>query len=255
MSAAPLPRPVGLRARRGSLASIRRELARAPWSAWFGMAVVGCYLVCALFAPLIAPFGEADNLGDAYADWGAPVVNDAGARVGTFLLGSDQLGRDMLSRLIYGARNTIGIAAATTLLSFLVGGTLGMLAAIKRGWADLVLSRLIDVLMAIPTLIFALMLLTVTGTSVLSLVVIIALLDATRVFRLARALAMNVVMLDFVEAARLRGEGLVWLIGREILPNIMPPLIAEFGLRFCFVFLTISALSFLGVGLSPESAV
>ena len=245
----------GLPKNRGALENLRRTLARAPVSAWFGMVVIALYVGCAMFAPLVAPFGEGDNLGDAYADWGAPVTNEAGARIGTFLLGSDQLGRDILSRLIYGARNTIGIALATTLISFLVGGTLGMLVTIRRGWVDIVVSRLVDTLMSIPTLIFALMLLTVTGTSVFALVLIIALLDSTRVFRLSRALAFNVVVMDYVEAARLRGERLGWLIRREILPNILPPLIAEFGLRFCFVFLTISALSFLGVGLSPESAV
>ena len=95
-------------------------------------------------------------------------------------------------------------------------------------------------------LIFALMLLSIFGSSVFNLIVIIAVLDSTRVFRLTRAVAMNVVVMDFVEAARLRGERLGWVMRREILPNVMPPLIAEFGLRFCFVFLIIAALSFLG---------
>ena len=108
--------------------------------------------------------------------------------------------------------------------------------------------------MAIPSLIFALMLLSIFGSSVTNLILIIALLDATRVFRLCRAVAMNVAVMDFVEAARLRGEGLGWVMRREILPNIMPPLVAEFGLRFCFVFLMIAALSFLGVGIQPPTA-
>ena len=160
----------------------------------------------------------------------------------------------MLSRLIYGARNTMGIALATTLLSFIIGGGLGLVAAINRSWLDQLLSRLVDVLMAIPTLIFALMLLSIFGSTVLSLIIIIAVLDSTRVFRLTRAVSMNVVVMDYVEAAKLRGEGLGWIMRREILPNIMPPLVAEFGLRFCFVFLTIAALSFLGVGIQPPTA-
>jgi peptide/nickel transport system permease protein len=156
--------------------------------------------------------------------------------------------------MIYGARNTVGIAVATTFLSFLIGGTLGLAAAIDRRWIDQVLSRSVDVLMAIPSLIFALVLLSIFGSTITSLIIIIAVLDSTRVFRLTRSVAVNVVVMDYVEAARLRGEGLGWIMRREILPNIMPPLIAEFGLRFCFVFLTIAALSFLGVGIQPPTA-
>jgi len=156
--------------------------------------------------------------------------------------------------LLYGARNTIGIAIVTTALAFLLGGALGLLAAVVGGWIDQALGRLVDVLMAIPQLIFALMLLSIFGPSITNLVLIIGVLDSTRVFRLSRAIGMNVAVMDFVEAARLRGEGLGWILRREIFPNIMPPLVAEFGLRFCFVFLTISALSFLGLGIQPPTA-
>jgi peptide/nickel transport system permease protein len=160
----------------------------------------------------------------------------------------------MLSRLIFGARNTVGIAFLTTIFAFLIGGTLGLLSATLSGWVDQVLGRVVDVLMAIPQLIFALVLLSIVGTSIINLIVIIAILDSTRVYRLSRAVAMNIVVLDFVEAAKLQGEKLTWVISREILPNILPPLVAEFGLRFCFVFLTISALSFLGLGIQPPLA-
>jgi peptide/nickel transport system permease protein len=248
------PAEPSLRAKRGALATIGRELRKAPITAWFGMIVIIGYFFCACFAPWIAPFGEADVLGDAYAPWGTAVTNDSGQTIGQFVLGSDQLGRDILSRLIYGARNTIFIALATTLLSFFVGCTLGMLAAVLRGWIDLALSRVVDILMSIPTLIFALMLLTVAGSLIANLIAIIAVLDSTRVFRLSRALGMNVAVMDFVEAARLRGESLAWILRREVLPNILPTLVAEFGLRFCFVFLTIAALSFLGVGIQPPTA-
>ena len=107
---------------------------------------------------------------------------------------------------------------------------------------------------SLPSLIFALVLLSIFGSSAVNLIMIIAVLDATRVFRLTRSVAVNVVVMEYVEAARLRGEGLGWIMRREILPNIMPPLVAEFGLRFCFVFLTIAALSFLGVGIQPPTA-
>lgn len=160
----------------------------------------------------------------------------------------------MLSRLIFGARNTVGIAFATTALAFLIGSILGLLAATVGGWLDQVLSRSVDVLMAIPALIFSLLLLTIFGTSVITLILVIAVIDSTRVFRLARSVALNIVVMDYIEAAKLRGEGLWRLITREILPNAMAPLVAEFGLRFCFVFLAISALSFLGLGLQPPMA-
>jgi peptide/nickel transport system permease protein len=112
----------------------------------------------------------------------------------------------------------------------------------------------VDVLMAIPTLIFALVVLSVLPPSVVTLVVVIAVLDSTRVFRLSRAVAMDIAVLDFVEVARLRGERLPWIIFREVLPNTLPPLIAEFGLRFCFAFLFLSSLSFLGLGIQPPAA-
>lgn len=232
-----------IRARRTFWENARRTLATAPFSAWFGMIVILIYIIAAVFAPLISPYGESEIVGKAYQPAGAE-----------FWLGTDQIGRDLFSRLIYGARNTIGIAFFTTLLSFIIGGTLGVFTALRRGWLDQILSRLVDAFLAIPVLIFALMLLAVFGKSILNLILILALLDATRVYRLARATALDVAVMDYVEAARLRGEGTGWIIFREILPNILPPLITEFGLRFCFVFLTIAALSFLGVGIQPPTA-
>jgi peptide/nickel transport system permease protein len=244
-----LPADVGLAepppkfARRSWRQTAWRELRHAPPTAWFGLIVILVYVIAAFFAPLIAPYPETEIVGGAYEVWGEQ-----------FVLGTDQLGRDMLSRLIYGARNTIGIAFVTTILAFLLGGALGILASVLRGWVDQALGRFVDVLMAIPQLIFALVLLSIVGASVVNLILIIAVLDSTRVFRLSRAVAMNVAVMDFVEAARLQGERLGWIMSREILPNILPPLVAEFGLRFCFVFLTVSALSFLGVGIQPPTA-
>jgi peptide/nickel transport system permease protein len=229
--------------RRTWLQSAWRELRRAPPTAWFGLIVILIYVLAALFAPLVAPYRETEIVGGAYEVWGQQ-----------FILGTDQLGRDMLSRLIYGARNTMGIAFVTTMLAFLLGGALGILASVLRGWVDQVLGRFVDVLMAIPQLIFALVLLSIVGVSVVNLILIITVLDSTRVFRLSRAVAMNVAVMDYVEAARLQGEKIGWIMSREILPNILPPLAAEFGLRFCFVFLTVSALSFLGVGIQPPTA-
>ena len=229
--------------KRSFWARLKIDFKKSPWTARFGMLIILVYAILAIFAPFIAPYGEAQIFSTPYAPWSSE-----------FIFGTDQIGRDIFSRLIYGARNTVGIAVATTLLAFLIGGAFGLIAAIDRSYIDQALSRLVDVFMAIPSLIFALVLLSIFGSTVLNLIIIIAVLDSTRVFRLTRAVAINVVVMDYVEAARLRGEGLGWIMRKEILPNIMPPLIAEFGLRFCFVFLSIAALSFLGVGIQPPTA-
>jgi len=229
--------------RRSRWTKIKLAARKSPYTARFGITVILFYVLVALLAPVLAPYGEAQVFPAPYEPWSA-----------THIFGTDQIGRDIFSRMIYGARNTVGIAVATTLLSFLIGGSLGLAAAIDRRWIDQIFSRSVDVLMAIPSLIFALVLLSIFGSTVLNLIMIIAVLDATRVFRLTRSVAVNVVVMDYVEAAKLRGEGLGWVMRREILPNILPPLIAEFGLRFCFVFLTIAALSFLGVGIQPPTA-
>ena len=220
-----------------------KNLSSAPLSAKFGMVIVFIYLVVAIFAPLIAPYGEREILGRAYEFMSSE-----------HLLGTDNLGRDMLSRLIYGARNTIGLTLIITTLAFLIGSLTGMIAAALGGWIDQLLSRIVDIFMSIPALIFALLILSILGTAMPYLIGTIVIVDSTRVFRVARAAAMNVAVMDYVEVARLRGEKLVWILRKEILPNITAPLLAEFGLRFCFVFLFISALSFLGLGIQPPTA-
>ena len=218
-------------------------LGAAPLSAKFGLLVIAVYILVALFAPWIAPFGESEIVGRKFQAWD-----------NQFLLGTDHLGRDMLTRIIFGARNTVGIAFLTTILAFLLGGFCGILAAVLGGWLDQLMSRIVDVFMAIPALIFAMLLLSIFGISVINLIIVMSVIDATRVFRIARAVSLDVVVMDFIEAAKLRGEKLTWVTVHEILPNISAPLAAEFGLRFCFVFLTISALSFLGLGIQPPIA-
>ncbi len=218
-------------------------LKQSPISARIGMGIVLLNILIALFAPFIAPYKETSIVGDVWE------VSSA-----QFYLGTDHIGRDLFTRMVFGARNTIALAFITTILSFSFGSFLGFIAAVKGGWTDQLLSRIIDILMAFPTLIFALMILSVLGSSITTLIFTIAILDSTRVYRLSRAVAMDIEVMEFVEAARLRGEGTWWIIRQEILPNALPPLIAEFGLRFCFVFLFIASLSFLGLGLQPPLA-
>ncbi len=222
---------------------IAKVMRNAPLTASFGLFVIVVYVVAAIFAPVIAPFGEAEVVGSSYAPPDEAMI-----------LGGDQLGRDMFSRIIYGARNTVGIALLTTAIAFVVGSLTGLMAATLGGWVDQACGRVVDTLMAIPQLVFALLLLTIVGTNVVNLILVIALLYSPLVFRLARAVAGNIVVMDYIEAARLRGEKTWYLIVSEILPNATAPLVAEFGLRFCFVFLAISALSFLGLGIQPPTA-
>jgi peptide/nickel transport system permease protein len=214
-----------------------------PLSAWVGLIGITVALFCAIFAPWIAPFGERDVVGDIWLPMG-----------GDFLLGTDNLGRDLLSRLLFGARTTIFVALAATVISFSLGMLLSFTAAVTGGLVDQLFSRFNDLMMAIPTLIFALVVLAVLPQQLWILILVMAVLDSTRVFRIGRAVALDVAVMEFVEAARLRGEGTSWIIFREILPNTLSPLLAEFGLRFAFSILFLSTLSFLGLGIQPPAA-
>lgn len=216
---------------------------RMPLSALIGLILTGAFVFCAVFAQFIAPYPVDAILGGV---WEPPSAQ--------FWLGTDTIGRDILSRMIYGGQVTIFVALAASLLSFGLGSFLGFLAAVRGGWIDQTLSRLVDLVMAIPSLIVALVLLSVLPINLTVLIIVMGLLDSTRVFRLSRAVAMDIVVMDYVEAAKLRGEGQSWIIFREILPNALSPLVAEFGLRFIFAVLFISTLSFLGLGIQPPLA-
>ena len=219
------------------------RLSTIPISAWIGIAGIVLSIFCAVFAPLIAPYGEREIVGSVWQPMG-----------GDFLLGTDNLGRDLFSRLIFGARTTIFVALAATILSFSLGMLLSFTAAVTGGFVDQLFSRFNDLMMAIPTLIFALVVLAVLPQELWILILVMAVLDSTRVYRIGRAVALDVAVMEFVEAARLRGEGTGWIIFREILPNTLSPLLAEFGLRFAFSILFLSTLSFLGLGIQPPAA-
>jgi peptide/nickel transport system permease protein len=219
------------------------RLSTIPLSAWIGILGIALALFCAVFAPFIAPHGESEIVGAIWQPMG-----------GDYLLGTDNLGRDLFSRLIFGARTTIFVALAATVLSFSLGMLLSFTAAVTGGFIDQAFSRFNDLMMAIPTLIFALVVLAVLPQQLWILILVMAILDSTRVYRIGRAVALDVAVMEFVEAARLRGEGTGWIIFREILPNTLSPLLAEFGLRFAFSILFLSTLSFLGLGIQPPAA-
>lgn len=214
-----------------------------PLSAIIGIFITALYFLAAIFAPMLAPYGMAEIVGEVW---------EPSSRAHP--LGTDNIGRDLLTRMIYGARTTIFVASAATLISFTTGAVLGFLAAVFGGIMDQLLSRMIDLVMSIPTLIFALVVLSVMPVTLPILILVMGLLDATRVFRLARAVAVDINVMDYVEAAKLRGERKGWIIFHELLPNALSPLIAEMGLRFIFMVLFISTLSFLGLGVQPPAA-
>ncbi len=208
------------------------------------VAIVAFWLVICFIGPSIAPYHEMDMEGDdSFLD-----------AYDNFYLGTDYLGRDTLSRIIYGARNTIGISLASTFLAYLMGITLGILAAVKGGWIDMGISRVNDAILALPTIMLGLIVIAALGSSIAILVGTAAVIYATSVFRIARALGQDIMVQDFVEAAKARGEGVWWIIRAEVLPNAAMPLATDFGLRLVFVVLFISSLSFLGLGVQPPAS-
>jgi len=219
------------------------SLKRVPLGALIGLVITSLFLLVAIFAQFIAPYGLGEIVGGVWEPMSAK-----------FPLGTDTLGRDMVSRMIYGAQTTILIAVLSTLLSFSMGAIFGFAAAVAGGWFDMLMSRFVDLLMAIPTLIFGLVVLSVLPSTTLTLILVMGVLDSTRVYRLSRAVAVDLNVMDFVEAAKLRGEGKWWVVFAEILPNALSPLVSEFGLRFIYAVLFLSALSFLGLGVQPPAA-
>jgi peptide/nickel transport system permease protein len=162
-------------------------LKQSPLMARIGLVMILINVFAAIFAPVIAPYGETEIVGDVWL----PSSRD-------HLLGTDHIGRDMFTRLMYGARNTIAIAFITTMLAFFLGAFFGFFAATLGGWTDLSLSRVVDIVMSFPSLIFALIVLSVVGTSVGALIMTIAVLESTRVFRLSRAVAMDIEVMEFL---------------------------------------------------------
>ena len=220
------------------------DIRRIPIAALIGIVLTTLFVLAAVFAPWISPHGNAEIVSDV--PW-EPMSS-------VHWLGTDNLGRDLLSRMIYGARITLFIAVLATALSFSLGAILGFSAAVFGGWFDTILSRLVDLLMSIPTLIMGLVVLSVLPSNLLTLILVMGILDSTRVYRLSRAVAVDINVMDYVEAAKLRGEGSGWIIFREILPNALSPLVSELGLRFIYAVLFLSTLSFLGLGVQPPDA-
>ncbi|HTQ83785.1 MAG TPA: ABC transporter permease [Pseudolabrys sp.] len=208
------------------------------------LAVILAWALVAIFAPLLAPFpiGKIVNF-----EFFAPMS-------AKFWMGTDYLGRDMLSRVLLGARYTVGTSLAAVTFACFMGVALGMTAAVLGGWIDTVMSRLMDALISIPSKLFGLVVVAGLGSSIPVLILTLGVIYTPGCYRFARALAVNINAMDYVTVARARGEGLGYLIRAEILPNITGPVLADFGLRFVFIVLLLSGLSFLGLGVQPPYA-
>ncbi|HEV2677159.1 MAG TPA: ABC transporter permease [Aliidongia sp.] len=233
MTSAAVPRPAGSHfGYRFSLVGIA------------AFAVILAWVIVSLFAPILIPHPVGEIVGSDYFE---PISGDA-------WLGTDYLGRDMLSRVLMGARYTVGISLAAVVIACLSGISLGMTAAASGGLVDMFLSRFLDAMSSIPSKLFGLVVVAAVGSSIPVLILTLAVIYIPGAYRFSRALAVNVNTMDFMTVARTRGEGTLYLIGAEILPNIIRPVLADLGLRFVFIVLLLSGLSFLGLGLQPPYA-
>ena len=212
-------------------------------SGWIGLAIVAFWALAAVFGPTLLSRTGAAGGGAVFAPISA-----------AHWLGTDYLGRDMLARVIEGARYTVGVAFLATLLASGTGTLLALLAAASGRWIDATLSRGLDTLTAIPSKMFALLIVGGFGSSVPMLVAAAAVIYVPGAYRIARSLAVNVNALDYVTVARTRGESTGYVMLREILPNIAGPMLADLGLRFVYVVLLLASLSFLGLGVQPPEA-
>ena len=220
---------------------------KPSWTGWLGLIIVGFWVFIAIFGPWLAPLGDNElPFPDDYSEFQMP-------RPGAWL-GTDESDRDVLSRLMYGAGRTIGISFAATLLAYFIGVVMGIGAAISTPRVDMIISRINDAFLSLPTIMLGLVVVAAVGSSIPVLIITAGVIYATVVFRLARALGQEIMVMDFVEAARVRGEGRWWIITREIWPNAAMPLMTDFGLRLIYVILFISSLSFLGLGVQPPQA-
>lgn len=222
----------------------RRLSYRFSWVGRIGLAIILFWAVIAFLAPHIIPYPVGEIIDEDYF----------GPMSGKLPLGSDYLGRDMLSRIIMGARYTVGISLAAVCIACFTGGALGMAAAVVGGWFDTVLSRFLDALNSIPSKLSGLVIAAAVGSSLSVLIVMLGVIYIPGAYRFARSLAVNINTMDYITVARTRGEGISYVVFSEILPNIIGPLLADFGIRFVFIVLLLSGLSFLGLGVQPPYA-
>jgi peptide/nickel transport system permease protein len=226
---------------------VRRSIfVRGPISTPVGrIGLVLVVLICAiaLFGPILSPYSPIDTVGIPFA--GSSAAHP---------LGTDTLGRDALSRFLYGGRALIAVSFSATILAYVVGIPLGMAAGFRRGFFDVGAIALADLVLSFPPLVFVLVLLAAAGPQLWLVVISIATIHAPRVVRISRAVTLEVATQEFVEAAIARGEGLISILRQDILPNTWTPVLADFGIRLTGSVILFSSLSYLGFGQAPPAA-
>lgn len=223
---------------------LRRFASRFSVLGLIGFTIIVFWLGVAFIGPLVAPYkGGAVTSTEIF-----------GPSSAAHWLGTDYLGRDMLSRVLYGTQYTVGLALASAVLASSIGTFFGLVAAVSGRWVDEILSRLFDALISIPSKVLALVVVAAFGSSVPILIMVAALAYIPGAFRISRSLAVNLMTLEYVQVARARGERLFYIARVEVLPNMVHPMLADFGLRFVFIVLLLSGLSFLGLGVQPPNA-
>ncbi|QHF45770.1 DNA-directed RNA polymerase subunit alpha [Pseudomonas sp. S35] len=221
------------------------KVSNAPsWLGLVGAVVCVSWLLVALFGPWLAPHpvGEvvSDNIFDSIS--------------ATYPFGTDYLGRDMLSRILVGARFTVGLALVAAVLASGLGTGCALLSVVSPKWLDEIISRLMDAFISIPSKMLALIMVSAFGSSVTLLITTAVLSFSPGAFRIARSMAVNIEALEYVQVARTRGERRVYIACVEILPNMLNPVLTDLGLRFGFIVLLLSGMSFLGLGVQPPDA-
>lgn len=210
---------------------------------WTGLVIVGFWAICAAFWPFLVPY-------DPYAD---DLLNSLAPPGAEHWFGTDQIGRDVFSRTVAGARSILTIAPLATLLGTAAGTALGLLTGYLGGWADAVIGRLIEVLLSLPLIIVALLVLVALGPSTGTVIVVVGLVFTPLVARTVRAAVLAERNLDYVAAASVRGEGALHIMFVEILPNILPPIIVEATVRLGYAIFTVASLGFVGFGAQPPT--
>ncbi|CAE6732676.1 ABC transporter permease [Paraburkholderia haematera] len=239
-----LPEPVSYEAAALKTGVLKRLVHRFSVLGLIGLVLVAFWLIVAFIGPLVAPYkGGTLTSTEIFGRYSA-----------AYPLGTDYLGRDMLSRILYGARYTVGLALAAAVLASVIGTFFGLLAAVSGRWVDEILSRLFDALISIPSKVLALVVIAAFGSSIPMLTTVAALAYIPGAFRISRSLAVNLMGLEYVQVAKARGEGIFYIARVEVLPNMIHPMLADFGLRFVFIVLLLSGLSFLGLGVQPPNA-
>ena len=241
--AGPDPRvPYDMRAERRQAGRERRRLLLRRPAFIIGVLIILAWIVCGVFGDKITPYDPINEFD----------TSSLSPRAG-HLMGTDQLGRDVLSRVMAGARDVLIVAPIAATLSVIFGAFLGLLMGYFRGWVDEILSRLVEVLLSIPVVLMALLITATLGSSRIVVIGTVAVLFTPIVTRTVRAAVLSEAQLDYVTSARLRGEKSLFVMTREILPNIRSTILVEYTVRIGYAVFTVATLSFLGAGIQPPS--